>query len=73
MLAYCCSVGVRALEAKVTGHPSCRSAASSPFFDASTWTVMGFLNVKVPECGVLTDQFLDLVEGFLVCQVPHEL
>ena len=35
-----------ALEAKATGCPSCRSAAPSPFFDASTWTVTGFCTLK---------------------------
>ena len=58
MLAYCCSVGVRALEAKVTGCPSCRSAAPSPFFDASTWTVMGFQTLKYQGVVSLQTNFL---------------
>ena len=33
---------MRAFEAKATGHPSCRSAAPSPFCDASTCMVTGF-------------------------------
>ena len=58
MLAYHCSVGVRALEAKATGHPSCRSAAPSPFFDASTWTVTGFQMSKYWSVVSLQTNFL---------------
>ena len=70
MLAYHCSVGVRALEAKAMGRPSCRSAAPSPFCDASTWMTTGFRESK---CGVLADHLLDSVKGFLVGVVPGEL
>ena len=58
MLVYHCSVGVRALEAKATGHPSCRSAAPSPFFDASTWTVTGFQTLKYQSVVSLQTNFL---------------
>ena len=58
MLAYHCSVGVRALEAKATEHPSCRSTAPSPFFDASTWTVTGFQMSKYWSVVSLQTNFL---------------
>ena len=46
MLAYRCSVSVRALLAKGIGHLSSRRAAPIPIFDASTWMVVGLVTSK---------------------------
>ena len=46
MLAYRCSVSVRALLAKAIGRPSWRRAAPIPIFDASTWMVVGLVTSK---------------------------
>ena len=63
MLTYHCSVRVRALEAKATVHPSCRSAAPSPFFDA-TWTVTGFQMSKYQSVVYLQTNFLIWLKDF---------